>query len=34
MKIDIYFMYFRFNKVGDLYDDIIKEDEINMVKFF
>lgn len=32
MKIDTHFVYFRFNKAGDLYDDIIKEDETNMVK--
>lgn len=32
MKIDTHFVYFRFHKAGDLYDDIIKEDETNMVK--
>lgn len=32
MKIDTQFVYFRFHKAGDLYDDIIKEDETNMVK--
>lgn len=26
--------HFRFNKAGELYDDIIKEDETNMVYIF
>lgn len=30
--MDTQFVYFRFHKAGDLYDDIIKEDETNMVK--
>lgn len=34
MKVDTHFVYFRFHKAGDLYDDIIKEDETNMVKTY